>query len=332
MRSMHEALEAAIAERGRCEKILRASGWAEGPVTIVGRGASAIAARAGAEALEWLLGWPARAVEAADFLSYSLPALRPRSILVAVSRDDEDETMAEITSRAGRQGARVLLLTANPDGPLAQSARTVLAFPAARAEYAYLTGPLIEHAALLLLAAEAARVFNPRNPQLEKLPFEALPDCLASAEIHLSDPIRSLALKLRGFRLKLTGGRFYCPAALAAVSVARQIAAPAVEALTLAEAQEFAPKALTSKDAFVFVSSSSSRTRKAVLALAARLKQAPAHLFALTSTADQELPSLCEFSLLAPDVPEIPGSLLSRILLERLMMERAGVKTEEDAD
>lgn len=322
MRESGNALRAVAAERPQYDRTIREARWTEGQVTIVAAGKLICAARAGAEALEWLLGWPAVAREAADFRSYSLPGMRPRSVVIAVSPNGDDDDVVEAASRAKKQGANVLALTSNPESPLARAAHAIFTLPSCAEEDSFFTGPLTGHAALLEIASTASRIFNPRNTESGSAGFDSLPGHIAAMEIHLSDPVRALAAQIKGLRrLVLSGGRFHQNAALEAAALARRITPQTVEALRLEEAAQFQPQALSPQDGFLFISGTHSRAKKAVHATASLLKASGATLYAATGVDDRDLTGLCDFSLLMPDLPEIPASLLSLALLQRLIAE-----------
>jgi fructoselysine-6-P-deglycase FrlB-like protein len=332
MRELASVLGAVTARRAEYEKAIRQTRWAEGPISIIGCGTSVHAARAGAQAFEWLLGWPARDHEAREFLGYSFPTLRPHSLLIAASASGEDEETVEAARSAQRKGAKVLALTARPESRLAQAARAIFPLPPVKEDFALLAEPLAHQAALLEIAVVAAGIFNPRNQHLEGIEFESLPETAASMEVHLEDPLRSLAFRSKGCRLVVAGAGFYHPCALEAAALARRITSQPLEALPLESAGEYRPAALTTQDAFLLLSSSHCRVMKAVHALAAQFKTTRAQVFALTDASDHGLIDLSGFSVLMPRLPEIPGSLLLTVFLQRLVLERAALaaKSQEN--
>ncbi|MGH9401629.1 MAG: SIS domain-containing protein [Terriglobia bacterium] len=322
MRELPEVFRAVTAERAEYEKTIRQARWAEGPVAIVASGVSLNAARAGAEAIEFVLGWPATAREADQFYNYSLPTLRPRSLLIAVSGNGEAEEVVGVASRAASQGANVLAVTWNRESSLAGSARAVLPLPSLKRDFPQLTDRLMEHAALLEIAVAAAKIFNPRSPRLEGIEFESLPEHAVSMNLHLDDPIRSMALQIKDCRrLVITSGGFYHAPALEAVALARQITSQVVEAVPVEGAAGFLPAGVTAQDAFLFLSGSRCRAKKAVHTQAVRLAACGAKVFAATDANDHSLIEASQFSVFMPEIPEITGSLLSLILLQRLILE-----------
>lgn len=325
-REMPGVLSAVTAERTHYDQSIRRARWVEGPVFIIGSGSALHATRAAAPAFEWLLGWPALAREAAQFRNYSLAVLRPHSALIAVSASGEDAEVVEVAQRASRLGVGVLALTANPQSALAQAARAVFHLPATPAVIAPLTGPLAEHMALFEIATVAAKIFNPRNPHLESLEseFESLPERIPWMQIHLIDPLRSCVSQLKGSRrLIMVGGAFYYSSAAQAAALARQASPRIVDAVEIESAAEFLPGILSSADAVLVLSSSHSRGKKSAHALAARLKTGAAKVFAVTDGNDRDLTNLCDFSLLMPELSEIPGSLLTMVLVQWLILEYA---------
>ncbi|MGH9397062.1 MAG: SIS domain-containing protein [Terriglobia bacterium] len=328
-REMPGALKAVTAERPNYSKSIHQARWAEGPVFIIGQGTAVHAACAAAQAFEYLLGWPAMAREASGFLNHSLAVLRPRAALIAVSTSGEDEDLVEVVQQASRRGASALALTANPESRLAQTARAILPLPGVPSGLAPLVGPLVEQMALFEIAAVAARIFNPRNPHVEALEteFEKLPERIPWMRIHLIDPIRSCALQLKGSRrLLLVGGNFYYPVATQAVALARLVTPRIIEAVEIESAAEFHPAVLGAADAFLLLSSSRCRGKKAVHALATKLKKSAAKVLAVTDGNDHDLINHSEFSVLMPDLPEVSGSLLTMVFLQWLILECAATK------
>ncbi|MGH7247232.1 MAG: SIS domain-containing protein [Pseudomonadota bacterium] len=325
-REMPGVVTAVSAERSRYDESIRQARWIEGPVFIIGPGAAMNAVRAGARAFEWLLGWPALAREAAEFRNYSWAVLRPRSAVIAVSASGEDAEVVEVAQRASRLGVGVLALTANPESALAQAARAVFRLPSPAGGSALLTGPLAEHTALFEIAMAAAKIFNPRNPHIQAVEseFEKLPERIPWMQIHLLDPIRACAARLEGCRrLLMAGGSFYHTAAEEAVTLARRVTPRIIDAVEVEGAAEFLPGALNFADAVLLLSSSRFRGKKSAHALAARLKAGATKTLAITDGTDRDLVSLCEFSVLTPELPEIPGCLLSMILAQWLIVEIA---------
>ncbi|HEV2417704.1 MAG TPA: SIS domain-containing protein [Terriglobia bacterium] len=322
MRELPEVLQTVATGRVAYDKAIREARWAEGPVTIIASHESLHAARAGAEVLEFVLGWPAAAREANHFRHYSLATLRPRSIVIVISGNGEAEEVVSTASLAARQGANVLAATWKREGALAKAAREVLPLPPSKKEFAPVTDRLAEHAAMLEIAVAAAKIFNPRTPRLEEIEFDRLPEHAASMNLHLDDPIRSMALQIKGCRrLIIASGGFYHAPAREAAALARRITMQPVEAMPVEAVWDFSSTAATAQDAFLFLSGSRCRLKKAAHVVAARLAASGAKVFAATDANDRELIESASFSVLAPETEEITSSLLSLILLQRLILE-----------
>lgn len=327
-REMPAALKAVAAERANYRKAIHEARWAEGPVYIVGQGGAIRPARAAAQAFERLLEWPALAREASSFLNHSLATLRPRATLLVVSANGEEEYAAEVARRASRRGACVCAVTSNPQSSVAQSARVHLLLPPATGRVAAVSDPVLSYTALFEVASAAAGIFNPRLPDLGPLEndFDRLPELVPWMEIHLLDPLRSCANRMAGSRRKvMAGAGLYYSAASEAAALARQSLTGIVEEIEIGLAEEFPPETFGPEDALLFISSSSSREKKAACAQALRLSARSPKLFALTDGNDQQLIQLCELSLLLPHLGEIPGALLSMVLLQWLILELAAL-------
>lgn len=318
MRELPEIFRAVAAQRTEYARVIHETRWAEGPVTIIAAHDSIHAALAGAQAIEYLIGWPTTAREAGYFSHYSAATLRPRSIVLAVSGEGEDEELDTAAAAAARRGATMLAVTWNNESALARN--SVLPLPAPIGESPQLASRLILHAALLEIAIAAARIFNPRNPRLENIDFDSLPGHAGSMNLHLADPIRAMAAQVKDCRrLVIAGGGFYGPPALEAAALARQTTGKTVEAVPV-EA-EFAARAVTSEDAFLFLSGSHCGIKKRVHAAAGRLAATGAKVFAATDGNDRALIDSSGFSILMPETSELAGSLLSLFLVQRLILE-----------
>lgn len=324
MREAPEVLKTVAAGQAAYDKAIREARWAEGPVTIIAGHESLHAAHAGAEVFESVLGWPATAREADHFRHYSLATLRPRSIVIAISGDGEAEEIVSTANLAARQGANVLATTWDRESALAKAARAVLPLPPSTKEFAPVTDRLAEHAAMLEIAVTAAKIFNPRSPRLEEIEFERLPEHAASMNLHLDGPIRSMALQIKDCRrLIIASGGFYHASAREAAALARRITTQPVEAMPVEAVGDVCSTAATAKDAFLFLSGSRCRLKKAAHVAAARLAASGAKVLAATDANDRDLIESASFSVLAPETEEIASSLLSLILLQRLILECA---------
>src|SRR5271157_4258874 len=103
-------------EKGRpeYEALVRRVRWGDGPIFIVGSGASFLSAWTGVYAFESLLGWPVMARPALEFQAYSASVMRLRSVFLAVSNSGETRETLDAVRAARARDAQVLALTNNP--------------------------------------------------------------------------------------------------------------------------------------------------------------------------------------------------------------------------
>lgn len=314
IRELPGVFKAVSEQRDEYDRVLRAARLAEGPLTLVAPQDSLPAARAAALALEMFLEWPARARECHQFLQYSLASARPRSTLVAISETGEDENITAAAATAIRQGVKTLAVTCNHESALARVASAVLPLPAREAKT--LAGRLAARAALLEIAAAAARIFNPRSRLLNGIDFDVLPGLIENMNVQLEDPIRAMAAQARGFqRLTIVGGGFYEPTAAEAAAVERNLAHTLVDAGAPDAAHAGAGECA------IVLSGSQCRLKKQIHAAASRLASSGARVLAITDSNDRPLIAASHFAVLIPEIPEVAGSLLAQIVLERFFLE-----------
>jgi glucosamine--fructose-6-phosphate aminotransferase (isomerizing) len=318
---------AATLQKGRpeFEALVRRTRWGEGPLYICGGGASGLISLTGVYAFESLLGWPVVARPAAVFQNYSLPVLRPRSVLLVISPSDEIPEALELARTARSRGANVLALTNHPQGPLAQIAEGVFLTRTGEAA-SPATTVVCQHAALNYIALVAARVLKRPNPQMEALQeeFEKLPQHVEWALTQLSEAVRALASELRGLRNAwLAGGGFYHPLALQGARRLNELAALHTQGSEASEFRRGPLQRLGREDGAVFLSGSRSRMKKEIHQAAAQARIQGVRILSLTDRNDRELADRSDLALLLPTLTEMVGSTLTLVLLEWLAVQAA---------
>jgi glutamine---fructose-6-phosphate transaminase (isomerizing) len=317
-RALRETLE-----KGRPEydALVRRTRWGDGPLYILASGASYPAALSGSYAFERLLGWPAVAGRAANFLAYSSSLIRPKSIVLAVSLAGEADPTLEAALQARSRGATLLAMTASPTSPLAESADGVFLIRPEERDGAGLQAGLCLYAAMGFLTLVAARALKRHHQKLDELEreYEKLPDHSEWVLTRLTDAVPSLASRLQeSGRLVLIGGGFYYPAALQAADTLDTLTPLRALARDAVEAQEAAGKAGWDNGAVLFLSGSRCRLKKEVHALAGRLSAAGGNLFAVTDSNDRELSGATSLSVLLPELAEMAGSAVALFFLQYL--------------
>jgi DNA-binding MurR/RpiR family transcriptional regulator len=317
-------IERLIKEGQSYERILRDSGGAEGSIFIVNDAALRPPGVLAARAFEWLLGWPAGVRSAEEFTAYSLPMLRARSVLLAVSAAGEEPVLLDSVRRAGRRGAACLAVTRRAESALARAVRGKLMF-AGPGEPAGVPSPgFFEEVALAYISFLVARIYNPRHPQLVALEkgFAELPQQFEWISLQLNDAMASLAARIKTVgNVVFCGGGFYHDAALQSARLA------AVKGLASVHADEPSglvmnrPPGSSRPGAIVLASGSACRTRKAVLALAAKLRERKIALFSITDRNDRELIDTSDLAVVLPPSAELTGALLALACLDWLVLE-----------
>ncbi len=315
-RALEETLEKGRAE---FEALVRATRWGDGPITMVGSGASFFAALTGAYAFEGLLGWPVVAYPAMVFHSYALSILRPRSVFLAISRSGESGATLEAARAARSRGAVVLALTHNPSSPLAETADGVFLLRVGEESSVGIKTAICQQAAIGYISLVAARVLKRHHPLLDTLDaeFRKLPGQIEWVFAQLPDAVRAFTQQLRGFgRLDVVGGGFYHPTALEWAQALRGLSALDAEAHEWAEFRESFSENPNREVALVILSSSRCRLRKDIHQAAGRMKRAGAKILSVTDTNDRELANDSMFAVLLPVLSEIVGATLTLALLD----------------
>jgi len=330
-RALRETLE-----KGRAEyqALVRETRWGEGPIYVVTADASEPAGLTAAYAFESLLGWPVVVRAASIFSGYSLPLLKPRSVLLLISPRMESEELLEFARLARSRGAILLVLTADPQSALAQLAHGIFLIRTAGS-----SDPAVivtcQHAALSFLGTVAARLLRPPQPQIETLEreFGELPGHAEWALTQLPDALRSLWAGLEGQnRLRVVGGGFYHPPALQVAC--RLEGRPGLwtsgEEISVCCARDLKKSGL--EGSILFLSGSRCRARKQVHEAASRLKALGSRVFSVTDRGDRELVERSDVAVLLPVLTENVGSVLSLSILEWLAARgdrKAGTKRSQ---
>jgi glucosamine--fructose-6-phosphate aminotransferase (isomerizing) len=308
-------------EKGRpeYEALVRRVRWGEGPIFIVGSGTSFFSALTGVHAFESLLGWPAIARSAPEFEVYSSAALRPRSVVFAVSKSGETRETLEAVRAARARGAVVLALTNNSSSALAATADLVFLVRAGDASSSDLSAVVCQQAALSLIGLVAALVLKRHHRQLDVLQeeFAKLPENVERIRTQLSDAVRALAAELRGSSsVGVVGGGFYHPAALHAAHVLGETAGVNARGINAAESAAYFIHSGQKGSAVLFVSGSACRLKKRVHAHAQQAKENGEKILAVTDGNDRELVNTAHLAVMLPAMTEMVGSILAQALFQ----------------
>jgi glucosamine--fructose-6-phosphate aminotransferase (isomerizing) len=321
-RFLTETLEKGVPDYAALVRRVR---WGDGPLHLCCCGASLPVGWAGAYLFEWLLGWPVVARCAQPFEAYTLPTVRPRSVLLVISSSGETAEALELVRVARSRGATVLALTRNADGPLAKACEGVFLTREEGPDDSAATA-ICQLMALSSIALIAARLFKRSTAALDPLETELqrLPGQLEWSFTQLSDALRSLAQELRTIeQLWLLGGGLYHPVALRG---ARRLSASGGVDSKGMEVSEFYSESLSllrPREVTLFVSGSHLRIKRVVHQAAAQIKSRGARVISLTDNNDRELVDRSEIAILAPPQSEIGGSMLALALLELLATQWA---------
>lgn len=315
-------------EKGRpeYEVLVRQTRWGEGPIYLVGSGASLYAAMTGAYAFEALLGWPAIARVSLAFATYSISVLRPGSILIAIAPSGESSETLAMARAAKARGAKVLALTSNPESALAKMAAGVFLLRSGENDTQGLKAMVCEQVAISYMSLAAARTLRPRRPELDLLEeeFKKLPQNVESILNHMLDAVRSFASQLKDSRrVSVVGGGFYYPTALRGAHLLNKVGQMHAEAFDALQVREDLPEIPAQDSGFIFVSGSRCRVKRDVQSVVARVKQLGWKIFSITDGNDRELANSSTLGVLLPTLTEMVGSVLAGVLLQRVACELA---------
>ena len=308
--SIPRVLTALLQKEKEFGAFVRATHLGDGPLYFVGSKASFPACLTGVAAFESLLGVPAMARVEADFLAYSLDALRPRTLVYVIPPVEEAEGMVGAARALRAKGARLVTIVSGGENPLAGAADGVVTFPGGAEAQSSLSSAVARHAAMVYLALLAARIQNP--PQEERLreeaEFEKLPEEAERILLQASDALRVFAEEIKNARRVLVagGGRFL-PVALEA---ARELEkATGVEALAQDVARAIPPR-LPPEGRAIVLSCSRCRVREQVQRWAAQVSNSGGVVLSLTDAADRGLRECSRAVLLLPVMGEAAASIL----------------------
>lgn len=329
-RAVRETLEKG---RREYEALVRGTRWGEEPIYIIGCGTSFLAAFTAVYAFEGLLGRPAVARSAVDFERYALPVVRPRSIVLAISRSGESRETLDAARAARARGAVLLALTNNPASALAGMADGVFQLRAGEERGPATKTVLCLQAALGYLGLIAARTLKRHHPQLDILEeeFAKLPRHLEWVLTQVSDAVRSISSELKSPRsLCLVGGGFYFPSALLGATHLKELAGIHAEGF---EPNEFlhGPLEMLERDnAVVILSGSGCRVKKnlheVVRRLTAWVNEAGGKIYSVTDGNDRELSGRSTLAVLLPVLAEMVGSTVALAFLQLLAYQVAREK------
>ncbi len=316
-------VEGMLAGRRFYEAAARQARWTEGTINIVGDGPARLAGLAAARLFEWLLGWPVAVRSVADFRNYCIPMLRPRSLMLAVAPSGEGEDIIEAVRSAQKRGASALVLSRDPESPLARMARAVFQLPGEEEAPPQITTAFLEQAAMIYIGLIASVIFSPGHPLAKAMDeFEQLPGHLEWAVTSLDEVIHSLVPRFKGpEQFLIAGAGLYHATALQAARLARLLGIPQVHATEFSDLWDDAAGKPWRGERVLLLSGSNCRMKKTAHALASRLKENRIPVFSVTDSNDVELVSRSEMAILLPILSEITAPLLHLAFLQWLMVE-----------
>ncbi len=301
------------------DKQVRLTRWGDGPVYVMGSHTAYAAALTAGRAIEALVGLPVVVRAPADFQSYALPLLRPRSILLTIESPGGSSEILDAARAAKSRGARILTLTGSLQSELAQMADGAFLVHTADAQPGSLRAGFCQHAMACYLGFAVARALKRPNEYLRDLEeeFPKLPEHVEWAFSQLSEAVRALAAQLETApRLQVVGGGFYYPVALHWVETLKRLEGTDGRAFNGlgTEFRELGPHA--PGDTIMLLSGSRCRGRKTMHALAESAKRSGTNLLALTDKNDPEITRRAALAIMIPVLCEEVGSLLALALLD----------------
>jgi fructoselysine-6-P-deglycase FrlB-like protein len=311
-------------DRGALEKLVRETRWGEGPLFVLSDAHLLPAGLAAAYAFENFGGWPVVARSALDFRAYALPALRRRSVCVAISASGADPEMLDAVEAARSRGAQIVALTCDPEAALAQTAD--LFFPVRAAPQSAAESAMMFHAVTGYLAVTAAQLIRRPQSRVREIAveFEHVPGHLEFVMAQLTDVVRSLAASLKSSAsVDIAAAGHYYASALQWRALGDTNRPPAVQVTNAAaygtvihsERESRRPQEDSPQRALVAISGSRHSLKKRLAQIAADYRRQRSPVFAITDGSDRELIEHCAMSLLLPVLHETNGALLALAML-----------------
>lgn len=191
---LHDQLEAVADQVRALARTLTDNGIKH--LYLTGCGDSAFAGAATALAFRTLTGIEAEGVHALDLARYRVRYLPPRSAVVSISFSGKVGRTIEAAVQARRFGHRVVVLTGNPDSPLAREGSDVLTLSVPTLGYSPGTSTYLALLAALFDLAAAWGEEHGRDMVEAREHLNALPD-LARRTLEISEaPAREAAARL----------------------------------------------------------------------------------------------------------------------------------------
>lgn len=308
-------------EKGRpeYEALVRKTPWGEGPIYIVGCGSSLLSGLTAGYAFESMLGWPVVTRSGAVFRTYTLPVLRPRSVLLMFSSADDSDEMVEAARSARSRGVVLLAMTSDPASPVAKMADGAFLLRTGEESALRMKSMVCRQAAISVLALLAARTFKRHEQQADRVgeEFEALPERVEWVFTQLSDVVDSFASELKTVRnLRVVGGGFYHPIALKAALVFNQLTAVRAEGF---ESSTFIRRPLEvpgHEAAELLLSGTRCRLKREIHEAARLVRKSGGTVLSITDNNDSELTRQSRLAVTLPVMSEVVGSVLTLALLE----------------
>jgi fructoselysine-6-P-deglycase FrlB-like protein len=314
--------ETLVKGRPEFEALIRRTRWGEGPLYVVGCGASAITGMAAACAFESAPGWPVISRSSADFRSYSLSVLRPRSVLLAISHSGESQETLEVARAARARGAAVLALTGNPSSALAKTADGAFRVRAGNEYGIGITAPVCQQAALGLISVLSAHLLKRPDPHVEELleEFEGLPQQAEWILSQLHDAAHSFAADLKGSKpVRLGGFGFFRPVALQSRLLLARLGQVQAEVLRTDDLFPSSPH-LEVNGTLILLSGSRCRMKKHIHDFARRSRSG-CQTLSITDSSDRELVDASSLAVLLPAASEVVASTAALIFLAAVACE-----------
>jgi glucosamine--fructose-6-phosphate aminotransferase (isomerizing) len=300
------------------EALIRETRWGQGPIYIVGSGASFIAGLAGARAFESALGRPAICRAASDFQAYSMPLVQPHSLLLAISYSGADNEVLEMARAARRRGAKILALTGSATNELATMSHGVLLVRAGDEQGLGVRITACEQAALIHISLLSASLLQRPNTRIanQLTDLEKLPEQAEWVLLKTQDAMRSLAAELNAARSSIVAGAgFYHTVALHWAGLLHRVGGKQAIVVEPADLLQCFSYPNGTEAALVVLSGSQCRLKRELHEFVASLRKSIPRVLAITDAADRELISTSSLAVLLPPSNEMISSMLALVAL-----------------